>query len=218
MRACLAPRDAEPRGALLCPVPLAARHPPAAPTPHHNALYGRALTPTKSSPLAQQRMVSMEAALRAGQAQHAQQEQRQRRHQQPPQQRGRSAGVGQPPVQRTQQPAVRRGPRPGGSNGGGGSRQASSAGRAASTATASASISFGSAGCAASTGGNVGAAGLGAAAPGGREAGAERLRRLEALLLQAEAAGEHFTLAQLHTAGFSSHDVQALKQSLGWPG
>ncbi|KAL4449502.1 hypothetical protein ABPG77_007146 [Micractinium sp. CCAP 211/92] len=207
----------KPRGPLPRAVPPSTQDQPGGPTPHHNALYGRALTPTKSSPLAQQRMVSMEAALRAGQAQHAehaQHGQQTGRRRQQPQQRGAAAAAGQAPVQHAQQQHARRGPQRGSSGGGGGSRQASSAGHAASAATASASISFGSAGCAASTGGNAGAASGGAAA-GGREAGAGRLRRLEALLLQAEAEGQHFTLAQLHAAGFSSHDVQALKQSLG---
>ncbi|KAL4443873.1 hypothetical protein ABPG75_011610 [Micractinium tetrahymenae] len=208
----------EPRAAAHHPMPLAAQHPVPL-TPHHNALYGKALTPTKSSPLAQQRMVSMEAALRAGQAQHAGVQQQRRRHpQQPPRPGEAPVAAAAARQQGRQQPPPRRGPQPGGSNGGSSSRQTSSAGRGASTATASASISFGSAGCAASTGGNAAAAsGSGTAAgtaAGGREAGAERLRRLEALLLQAEAAGEHFTLAQLHSAGFSSHDVNALKQSL----
>ena len=50
----------------------------AALTPHHNMLFGRDATPTKSSPLAQQRMVSMSAAAQERQQQqqrHCQQEQ-----------------------------------------------------------------------------------------------------------------------------------------------
>lgn len=194
-------------------MPQASQRAEALPPQHHNALYGRALTPTKSSPLAQQRMVSMEAALRAGRAEPVQQ--RRRQQQQAPQ-RGKAVAVAPATTQPARQKVARRGAQPAASDGGGSSQQASSPGRAASATTASASISFGSAGCAASTGGYACAASGDHAAADECEAGAGRLRQLEVLLLQAEAAGEHFTLAQLHAAGFSSHDVQALKQSLAW--
>ena len=91
----------------------------AALTPHHNVLYGREATPTKSSPLAQQRMVSMSVA--------AQERQQQRHYQQEQEWGAASAAAG-----------MAAGAAAGAA--GAGSRQASGA----SSSAYSASISFGS--------------------------------------------------------------------------
>lgn len=117
-------------------------------------------TPTKSSPIAQQRMVSLTAAVAA-------------------------AAVEQ--QQRT-----------------------SSASGSGSGTGSDASISFGQ---------RLGEEGSGesAASAGGRQ-GSPGKRRLEALAVlfeQAEAAGRHITLDDLHSYGYSRHDLFALKKWLG---
>lgn len=144
-------------------------------------------TPSKSSPIAQQRLKTMSAAAAALEEAAASQEQ------EPPQQK-----------------------RPGGGGGGG----ADTTWYASASSSADRSISFGSVGCsgAAEAGEAGGEAAEQAApperAPSRRIAGLEgtaRLAALARLLEGVEQQGRRVSLAELRAAGFSTHDLAALR-------
>lgn len=164
-------------------------------TPHHNALFGGDATPTKSSPLAEQRMVSMSAAAAAQSVEQWQAA-------------GRRASCDGNSCSDSSS----------GSSSCGDQAQRPSAGNSSGSAH---SISFGS-GCWEPAHGTAHARSGTASeqkqrqsspARGGQgcRGSNPRLAALADLLEQEQQNGRHCGMRELQQAGFSSHDLQALK-------